>query len=489
MTDAVGTEPSSPAQVSAGGCWRVSVSAVSIALAGLALVLTGLVLGRTDVAVLGVPLVLGVVLDWSSRPGAPARVRFGTLHQESRPGLVTHTLELEPAPGVGAVLIRVTAPGHRPALALLDLRPPPAGASRSPSDPAELTRKTRSHRLPGVSSRESGELSSSGGPAARRVALSVRTVRTGARDMFAVSHLQSGPGQVVIADPVDVGPVRVTVLPKVRPLDQLPLPVRLQGLTGPHGSQRPGDGGDLRDINVFVPGDRLRRIDWRATARRSVSAGPGAGQLSQLYVRRTFATADATVMLVLDSRDDVGPDVNTWGDAARVRQDEATSLDLAREAAASLARRYLDAGDRVGLEDLGRLRRPVPPAGGRQQFHRLVQRLALAQPEGEPRRHQRAPRLPSGALVVIFSTFLDEDPAQLARLWRHSGHRVVAVDVLPPVSSRTLPARVSLAYRIVRLERADRLVSLARSGIEVLAWDDRAQVDLAALARQRHLRP
>jgi uncharacterized protein (DUF58 family) len=450
--------------------WRVSTSGVSVALAGLALVLVGLVLGRTEVAVLGVPLVIGVVLDWSNRPLAAARVRFGTLQQESRPGLVTHTLEVTPAPGVATVLIRVTAPGHRPALVLLGLRAQRAGATgRNASSP--------------------GELSGLRAPTVRRVAMSVRTVRTGARDMFAVTHLQSGPDQVVIAEPADVGPVRVTVLPTVRPLDQLPLPVRLQGLTGPHGSQRPGDGGDLRDINAFVAGDRLRRIDWRATARRSVPAGAAPGKLSQLYVRRTFATADATVMLVLDSRDDVGPDVTTWGDAASVRQDEATSLDLAREAAASLARRYLDAGDRVGLEDLGRLRRPVPPAGGRQQLQRLVQRLALAQPEGEPRRHQRAPRLPSGALIIIFSTFLDEDPAQLARLWRHSGHRVVAVDVLPPVSASTLPARVSLAYRIVRLERADRLLSLARSGVEVLPWDDRAQVDLAALARQRRLRP
>jgi hypothetical protein len=118
-----------------------------------------------------------------------------------------------------------------------------------------------------------------------------------------------------------------------------------------------------------------------------------------------------------------------------------------------------------------------------------VQRLALAQPEGEPKRHQRPPRLPSGALIVVFSTFLDEDPAQLAQLWRHAGHRVVAVDVLPTVSTKHLPSRVSLAYRVVRLERADRLLSLSRSGVEVVAWDGDAQVELAALARQRRLRP
>jgi uncharacterized protein (DUF58 family) len=314
--------------------------------------------------------------------------------------------------------------------------------------------------------------------------------------MFAVAYLEAGPGQVVRSLPASAGPVKVTVLPGVRPLGQLPLPSRLQGLTGPHGSQRPGDGGDLRDINEFVPGDRLRRIDWRVSARRSAAVGD-ARQLSQLYVRRTFAMADATVMLVLDSRDDVGPDVSTWGDAASVRQDEATSLDIAREAAASLARRYLDAGDRVGLEDLGRLRRPVPPAGGRQQLHRLVRGLALAQPEGEPKRRKRAPRLPSGALILVFSTFLDDDAAQLAQLWRRSGHRVVAVDVLPRISDRLLADRVLTASRIIRMERGDRLLSLARTGVEVVHWEgdpdgngspDAVEVTLSALARQRRLR-
>jgi uncharacterized protein (DUF58 family) len=190
----------------------------------------------------------------------------------------------------------------------------------------------------------------------------------------------------------------------------------------------------------------------------------------------------------------VGPDVATWGDAATVRQDEATSLDIAREAAASLARRYLDVGDRVGLEDLGRLRRPVSPAGGRHQLHRLLQRLALAQPEGEPKRRHRAPRLPSGALIIVFSTFLDDEAAQLAQLWHHAGHRVVAVDVLPKISQDPLPVRVLTAYRMVRMERGDRLLSLARSGVEVVHWEGdpdgygtpaSVQVALSALARRR----
>ncbi|MFN8963951.1 MAG: DUF58 domain-containing protein, partial [Gemmatimonas sp.] len=32
-----------------------------------------------------------------------------------------------------------------------------------------------------------------------------------------------------------------------------------------HASARPGDGGEFRDLHPYAPGDRVRRIDWKAT--------------------------------------------------------------------------------------------------------------------------------------------------------------------------------------------------------------------------------
>ena len=73
-------------------------------------------------------------------------------------------------------------------------------------------------------------------------------------------------------------------------------------------------------------------------------------------------------MLVIDSRDEVGPRLITWGDATALREDEATSLDVARTAAASLARAYLG-GRRPGrpggsraAATTGAARRRSPPA-------------------------------------------------------------------------------------------------------------------------------
>ena len=198
--------------------------------------------------------------------------------------------------------------------------------------------------------------------------------------------------------------------------------------------------GDLHDVASFSPGDRLRRIDWRVTSRMN-AGGPGP---TGLYVRRSLAAVEATVMLVIDSRDEVGPRVASWGDAAELREDEATSLDLARRTAASIARACLEAGDRVGLEDLGRMRRPGPAAGGCSQL---------------PRLGQWAPR-------------------------------VVAVDVLPDPVLQGLTGPHQLAYRIVAMERQDQLIELRRTGVELLGWDrvalsDDSALELAALTRRR----
>lgn len=438
--------------------WRLTTGLSVSALVGVGLLLVGILTGRVEVAILAAPLLLTLALLWHTRPETAGQVTLSA-DADATGSRVAAVLGWRAPRGAEGLRIRVSAPGHRSVDAVL-----------APADPQ------------------------------RRATLSIRTARTGRRPIFTVDHAELAGQQLVTAAGDTAGPAPVTVLPRTGLLREVPLPHRLQGLTGPHDSRRAGEGNDLRDINLFTPGDRLRRIDWRVTARRN-SGGPGS-TVTDLYVRRSYATADAAVMIVLDSRDEVGPELTTWNDSSRIPEDEPTSLDRARTAALSLARRYLQAGDRVGLEDLGRMRRPVPPAGGQRQLRRLTMRIALAEPEGEPRARQRPPRMPSGALIIICSTFLDEETGRLAQLWHGAGHRVIAVDVLPEPDLGSAPQRLLTAYRIVAMERADRLAALTRSGVEVISWtetEDRplrrhrsgrpgerpVQVALAALSRHR----
>ncbi|GMA32093.1 DUF58 domain-containing protein [Litorihabitans aurantiacus] len=236
----------------------------------------------------------------------------------------------------------------------------------------------------------------------------------------------------------------------------------------------------------------MRRIDWRVTARRGTT-DPRTG--TQLYVRRTQALAEAAVVLVVDSRDDVGADVRTWAGGSTGVGDELepTSLDTARVAAATLARAYLEQGDRVGLSDLGARRRPLPPGTGRRQLRRLTHALARSAPAGEPGRLLRAPQVPAGALVAVCSTFLDDDAAEAAQLWAAAGHRVLALDVLAPPRLGELARTEVLAARLVLAERSARLRRMARAGVAVVPWHpplpagvgDGGTPDVAAHARTR----
>lgn len=437
---------------------RLTLAAGLSLPAAIGLIMIGLLAGRPDAIAFALPIVLFVLWGWLGRQRQHGRVSLRAPDQQPQPGVIPAQLVIEPAAGVDLVAVRVNAPGHRSREAVVDAR-------RFSAD----------------------------GPS---VEITMETVRTGRRDLFWVEWIETGTAGVTRTEARLDGPVTITVLPGLQRLSLVPLPFRLQGLTGPHSWRRAGDGGDLHDVRPFAPGDRLRRIDWRVTARRAADRTGGAG-LAELYVRRTYATADACVMVVLDSRDEIGPVVSAWGDATEVREDQATSLDIARVAALSIANRYLTGGDRVGLEDLGRMQRPVQPAGGQHHARRLALHLALAAPHGEPGRRERVPRLPSGSMIILCSTFLDDDVATIATHWHRSGHRVVAVDVLPRPVTRDLNSRGRTAYRMIMLERTMRFRGLARAGIELLRWDPRPvgterpvppDAALAALARIRRRR-
>lgn len=419
--------------------WTDVASTAVGAAACAVLLLVGAFAGRPDVAVLGAaPL---VVTAWHllRRPSGPVRGAVDA-GEDGASGTLTATVVLE-APA-GAVAARVDVLRHdRPvADALVDVR------------------------------------------RGRRLRLVTRTVRTGPQEVATVQVQGVGPGLLSVSDPAPPATRRTVVLPAAGALPDVPLPPRLRGLTGAHGSRRPGEGGDLRDVHPFGPGDRLRRIDWRVTARR-------APDLRELWVRREHALAEAVVVLVVDSRDEVGPDPLTWRGSQPPRPQDATSLDRARQAAAAVARAFLDRGDRVGLDDLGVRRRPVPPGGGRRQLDRVRHALALTHPEGEPATRLRPPRLPSGALVVLFSTFLDDEALVVAEQWRRAGHRVVAVDVLPRVRTGHLGQRERLALRIVEIARADRLAALADHDVELVTWREAPEVALRTMARRSQRRP
>jgi len=435
--------------------WRLTVAQTGAVVVGLLTAGAGIVAGHADAVVVGLPLLALAAWAWDGRPAAddaekatdaaPAAPLAAELTADAsaREHTIGYRVRLETPPGVEAVELRILELGVRPRLHVL---------AASPRRPIDVR-----GRVPAPHS----------GPQ-RVVAADWRLVATGA---------------ALLTDVTEPIAVDRTVNPAFTPLDALPLPPRLTGLTGSHDSSRPGDGGDFHDIDRFRPGDRLRRIDWKATAR--LAREPG-----ELYVRRTVAQADATVYVVIDSADDLGENVDTWA-----RHDPlgsgTTSLDLARSAASAIAAGFLRQGDRVALADLAVPGRVARPGAGARHLDRLLRAIAATRPSGAVRATRRPPLIAHGAGVFLLSTFLDDHPAASALQFAASGHRVVAIDVLPPARIEHLPVERRIAHRLVMMDRDNRLAALRRGGVELLTWglaqdDPERDATLLALARPRH---
>lgn len=433
---------------------------VSPALAGAVVVgIVGLVaafvMSRVEPALIGAPLLLAAALGWDRRPARPVTVNAGVTPTESGAGSATSadrpaSRDVQSSDPVAdrepislGVSIAVSASEHPDALQLrVSL------GDRAPVDAVLAPR------------------------AAAALTGAVPVVHSGPQRLAAVEARAVGADAAWVAEPGDEVALERVVRPSRVPVRSLPLPARLLGLTGQHVSTRPGEGGEFRDIDLFHPGDRLRRIDWRATAR--------AGRADELYVRRTTATSDAAVHLVVDARDDVTGIVADW--ARSHPRPAVSSLDLAREAASSLAGAYSAVGDRVGFDDLGESRRVLPPRAGARHRERVLRAIELTAPNGTAYHRVRAPRLSPGALVFILSTFLDDQPLTLALTWRAAGHRVIAVDTLPSRDAGGLAVRDRLALRAVELERRLRLEQVQGGGVELLGWQDPAVREAALRA-------
>jgi uncharacterized protein (DUF58 family) len=398
---------------------------------GAALVVAGVIMHYVDLVLIGAPLLISGVLATMAAPSGEPRVRV------TPPPRTAETTD------AASVIVEIE-PGEN--AELLAIRLPTAGIG----GPGPV------HLLPA---------------SVRRVAAPLRRAAWGEGVDVRVDHLLTGPDAMIVHGPMVGSDMSRTVLP---PLDKLPvgpLPPRPAGLVGAHRSRRPGDGVELRDIRPFQPGDRLRRIDWRVSLRSNNG---------ELYVRERHATADADILLALDTRADVVPELAEWSvslPGATVRPNG--SLDTAVRAAVSLAASYLRLGDRVGLVDLGRPQLGLRPGVGRRQLLRLRNQIVVCasaagwSPGPVLTEHQ----VPQGAVVVVLSPFLDDAIVQAAVRAVRRGSRVLAINVLPETLIADRTDRWGEAVRrMLLLEHGARLTALRDRGIFVMSWTDGASI-------------
>jgi uncharacterized protein (DUF58 family) len=251
-----------------------------------------------------------------------------------------------------------------------------------------------------------------------------------------------------------IGPrASLRAFPREQRLRELLAPLRTQPFLGAHVARARGGGIEFADIRPFSPGDRVRQINWRVTARRGA-----------LYVTERHPEHASDVVLLLDT-------------FAEARDQGTGTLDGAVRAAASLARAFLARRDRVALVDFGGTLQWLEPALGTTQLYRIIDALLASEIafSSASRAVESIPRrvLPSGALIVAVTPLLDERSIRLLIDLRTRGCDLTVIEVSPLMNTTpgSSPAD-ALAHRLWKLQRDATRSRLQALGIGVALWTE-----------------
>jgi uncharacterized protein (DUF58 family) len=246
--------------------------------------------------------------------------------------------------------------------------------------------------------------------------------------------------------PLKVYPTEEAVRNLLRPLET-------QVFAGNHVARQRGEGIEFADLRPFVPGDRIRHVNWRASARRR-----------ELWVNEHHAERNADVVIFLDS-------------FAEARHGEHSTLDPALRAAATLAARYLRQKDRVGFVTFGGMLNWLLPSTGTGQLYRIVDAMldtqivlnyAWKDIDVIPPR-----TLPPQALVLALTPLLDDRAANALLNLRGRGFDLVVLEISPfPFVPAPRQGVQELGHRLWRLRRAAVRGRFERAGVPVATWGD-----------------
>jgi uncharacterized protein (DUF58 family) len=266
--------------------------------------------------------------------------------------------------------------------------------------------------------------------------------------------------------------LELKVYPREEALREIVRPRDTQVYAGDEVSRRRSEGIEFADLRPFVFGDPLRHVNWRASARRG-----------SLWVNERHPERNTDVVLFLDT-------------FAEARRGAAGTLDLAVNAAATLAARYSRRKDRVGLVSFGGVLRWLQPGMGQTQLYRLVDALldteiwlnyAWKDIDVVPTR-----TLPPQALVIALTPLLDERTVRALLDLRARGFDLAVIETSPlPFTDPGETDEERLAFRLWKLRREALRSRYHAAGVAVVEWSEGAPLDQAieeVTAFRRHAR-
>lgn len=241
----------------------------------------------------------------------------------------------------------------------------------------------------------------------------------------------------------------VRFYPEPQRLTRLARPVRTQLFAGDRVARRAASEGiELADLRMFMPGDRPKDVNWRASARRG-----------ELWVTQRHPERSTDVVVFVD----------LFSDAMLLR---------AVRAAAAIADSYLVTRDRVGLVGFGGVVQWVGAGQGVRQTYRLLDTLLDARTYFSyawkdvsiipP--HVLVPR----SLVIAVTPLEDERTMNALVDLRARGYEVAIVELVPdvPIGAGTEASSDVdvLTRRFWHLQREHRRAQFRQFGIPVAPW-------------------
>ena len=178
-------------------------------------------------------------------------------------------------------------------------------------------------------------------------------------------------------------------------------------VSGHHRSPHRGSSVEFAEYRNYVPGDDIRRLDWRVFARTD-----------RYYLKEFEAETNLRCYVVLDCSGSMG-----------FAGEHGTRLDYAKRLAATLSYLIINQGDAAGLLHVTEKTTPdIPPRRNASHLQIILDALGQAQPTGGtqlgPMLHELAEKARRRALVVILSDcFCDgaelRDALQHLRFQKH----------------------------------------------------------------------
>lgn len=240
-------------------------------------------------------------------------------------------------------------------------------------------------------------------PAGREI--SVRTAllptRRGERGAAQVTVRSIGPLGLAGRQAGHTAPLTISVLPPFTSRRHLPSRLaRLRDLDGRNAVRARGQGTEFDALREYVPGDDVRSIDWRATARSR-----------DVMIRTWRPERDRRIIIVLDTGRTSAARVTSAVEESPVLR-EGTRLDASMDAALLLAALARRAGDRVDLLAFDTVVRADIRSGDLPDFSAAMARLEpeLLQADGRGMVAAILGRARQRSLVVLLTAL---DPAAL----------------------------------------------------------------------------